>query len=101
MVVTTADGKLLGFGEDISAPTMEVKIPTGRVAGIPLSWNGKTILTLKDGEILILDLAAGGNDFKVLDSGEPISSTSSIAGNRLFVNGADGSICVFDLSKVE
>ncbi len=101
VVVTTADGKLLGFGEDISAPTMEVKIPTGRVAGIPLSWNGKTILTLKDGEILILDLAAGGNDFKVLDSGEPISSTSSIAGNRLFVNGADGSICVFDLSKVE
>lgn len=101
VLVTTSDGKLLGFGEDISAPSMQIQIPSGRAAGIPLTWNGKTILTLKDGKILILDLAAGGNDFKVLDSGEPISSNSSIAGNRLFVNGADGSICVFDLSKAE
>lgn len=98
-LATKEDGTLLGFSGDISAPTWEAKLPHGRATGRPISWNGKIVITLKDGKIAIVE--ADGSNVKVVDTAQPILGDSTLSGDRLFVSGADSSIGVVDLSKVE
>lgn len=97
-LATREDGTLLAFSGNVDAPAWQTKLPHGRATGKPLSWNGKIILTLKDGKIAVIE--PDGSDLKIIDTYEPLSGNSSIAGDRLFAGAADGSICVVDLTRM-
>ena len=98
-LATQEDGTLLAFRNDIQAPAWTAKLPSGRATGRPIAWNGKIVITLKDGKIAVVE--GDGSAVKVVDCQEPISGISSLSGNLLYASGPDGSICVVDLSQVE
>ncbi len=97
---TQADGTLVAFGTG-PMPEFEIKLPDGRAVGRPLQWKEKTIVTLRDGKIAVFDANQPTDGAVIIDSHQPLSGQSSIAGNRLFVASTDGSIGVFDLSLVK
>lgn len=98
-LATTSDGDLVAFGDSITEPLWTIKLPHGRATGQPLSWNGKIIVTLKDGQVAVIE--PDGSNVTVIDTREPILGPSSLAGSRLFVSGADSTVCVVDLAKME
>ena len=98
-LATREDGTLLGFGKDINTPDWEVKLPHGRATGLPISWKGNLVITLKDGKIAVVN--AEDKSVKIIDTHEPIAGHCSLAGDRLYFSGVDGSIGVVDLSKME
>lgn len=98
-LATTSDGTLLAFSTDITTPDWQAKLPHGRATGRPVSWNNKIVITLKDGKVVIVE--PDGSSVKTIETGEPFSGQSSLAGNKLYASGADGSICVIDLSLAE